>query len=171
MPTQKAMETSYIFWIDFAVACDVKKTRWSKTVGTADVWKCLTMSPMMLRNIWRFRGVLHLSKAKGNDAYSKMVLYGTKLLFIFPNNIYQQVKLVFVCCHFQLPLKQILLWRNYNLHSEMLSTVTLIKIQFFYFLFYSCRVQNVVLWGFNYAPYRMDHTTWPIWSRAIGLKH
>jgi len=41
----------------------------------------------MLRNVSRCRGVLHLSKAKGTDAYSKMVLYGTKLLIIFPNNM------------------------------------------------------------------------------------
>ena len=114
----------------------IKDSRLSRCLNMShDVSKCLTM----LWNVWRCRGVLHLSKAKGNDAYSKMLLYGTKLLFIFPNNIYQQVKLVFVCCHFQLLLTQTLFRWNYNLHSEKLSTVTLIKIQFFYF---SCFIKQ-----------------------------
>jgi len=62
-----------------------------------DVMKCLKMS-----------GGIASFKSKGKRCVLKDAPLRNEVAFIFPNNIYQQVKLVFVCCHFQLPLTQIL---------------------------------------------------------------
>jgi hypothetical protein len=83
-----------------------------------DVTKCQTMS-----------GGIASFKAKGTDAYSKMVLYGTKLLIIFPNNL-SPSEVGNCLLPFPTPLSTVIL-EIIIFDSEKLSTVTLIKIHFF----------------------------------------